>query len=129
MAALTLILVLTRPRGWHEAWWTVGGGALMLLLRLESPRQAWWVTRTGQDALLFLLALLLLSALLERSGFFDWSSIQAARLARGDGRRLYRNVFVLGALVTATLSLDTTAVILTPVVLAFVARLKLPARP
>lgn len=129
MAALTLILVLMRPRGWHEAWWTAGGGALMLLLRLESPRQAWRVTRTGQDALLFLLALLLLSALLERSGFFDWSSIQAARLARGDGRRLYRNVFVLGALITAGLSLDTTAVILTPVVLAFVARLKLPARP
>ena len=51
------------------------------------------------------------------------------RLARGDGRRLYRNVFVLGALITASLSLDTTAVILTPVVLAFVARLKLPARP
>ena len=129
MAALTLLLVLTRPRGWHEAWWTAGGGALMLALRLETPAQAWRVTRTGQDALLFLLALLLLSALLERSGFFDWSSIQAARLARGDGRKLYRNVFVLGALITASLSLDTTAVILTPVVLAFVARLKLPARP
>ena len=129
VAALTLLLVLTRPRGWHEAWWTVGGGALMLALRLETPAQAWRVIRTGQDALLFLLALLLLSALLERSGFFDWSSIQAVRLARGDGRRLYRNVFVLGALITASLSLDTTAVILTPVVLAFVARLKLPARP
>ena len=129
VAALTLLLVLTRPRGWHEAWWTAGGGALMLALRLETPAQAWRVIRTGQDALLFLLALLLLSALLERSGFFDWSSIQAARLARGDGRRLYRNVFVLGALITASLSLDTTAVILTPVVLAFVARLKLPARP
>ena len=129
VAALTLLLVLTRPRGWHEAWWTAGGGALMLALRLETPAQAWRVMRTGQDALLFLLALLLLSALLERSGFFDWSSIQAVRLARGDGRRLYRNVFVLGALITASLSLDTTAVILTPVVLAFVARLKLPARP
>ena len=129
VAALTLLLVLTRPRGWHEAWWTAGGGALMLALRLETPAQAWQVMRTGQDALLFLLALLLLSALLERSGFFDWSSIQAVRLARGDGRRLYRNVFVLGALITASLSLDTTAVILTPVVLAFVARLKLPARP
>jgi len=101
----------------------------MLLLQLETPAQAVRVTRTGQDALLFLLALLLLSSRLERSGFFGWSSIQAARLARGDGRRLYRNVFILGALITATLSLDTTAVILTPVVLAFVGRLKLPARP
>ena len=127
--ALTLLGILTRPGGLPEAWWAAGGGALMLLLRLETPVQAWRVTQTGQDALLFLLSLLLLSALLERSGFFEWASVQAACMAGGDGRRLYRNVFLLGALITATLSLDTTAVILTPVVLAFVARLKLPARP
>ena len=101
----------------------------MLLLGLETPRQAWRVTQTGQEALLFLLALLLLSALLERSGFFEWAAIQAARRAQGNGRRLYRNVFVLGALITAVLSLDTTAVILTPLVLSFVVRLHLPPRP
>ncbi|HXN30902.1 MAG TPA: ArsB/NhaD family transporter, partial [Polyangiaceae bacterium] len=42
---------------------------------------------------------------------------------------LYRNTFVLGAVVTAILSLDTTAVILTPIVVALVKRLKLPAAP
>ena len=125
----TMLCVLTKPRGLSEAWWAAGGGALMLLGRLETPAQAWRVTQTGEDALLFLLSLLLLSALMERSGFFEWSAIQAARLAAGDGRRLYRNVFLLGTVITATLSLDTTAVILTPVVLAFVSRLNLPARP
>jgi Na+/H+ antiporter NhaD/arsenite permease-like protein len=86
-AALSLVLMLTKPRGWNEAWWTAGGGALMLLFRLETPRQAWHIVRTGQGALLFLLALLLFSALLERSGFFEWSSIQTApsRTATGDG--------------------------------------------
>ncbi|MGI4790943.1 MAG: arsenic transporter [Janthinobacterium lividum] len=127
--AATMVCILTRPWGRHEAWWAAGGGALMLIGGLETPKQAWQVTRTGQDALLFLLSLLILSALLERSGFFEWASVQAARLANGSGNRLYRNVFVLGALITATLSLDTTAVILTPVVLAFVSRLKLPPRP
>ena len=101
----------------------------MLALHLETPAQAWRVTQTGQEALLFLLSLLLLSALLERSGFFEWAAIEAARRAGGNGRRLYRNVFLLGALITVALSLDTTAVILTPVVLAFVSRLNLPARP
>lgn len=71
--AATLFCVLIRPRGLHEAWGAAGGGALMLLLRLETPSQAWRVTQTGQDALLFLLSLLLLSALLERSGFFEWA--------------------------------------------------------
>lgn len=125
----TLLFVLTRPRGLHEAWGAAGGGALMLALHLETPAQAWRVTQTGQEALLFLLSLLLLSALLERSGFFEWAAVEAARRASGNGNRLYRNVFLLGALITATLSLDTTAVILTPVVLAFVSRLNLPARP
>jgi len=126
---LTLTLVLIRPRGWNEAWWTVGGSAVLLLLGLETPAQAREALRAGASVLLFLLALLLLSALLGRSGFFDWAAVHAARLANGDGRRLYRNTFLLGALTTAALSLDTTAVILTPLVLAFVARLRLPARP
>ncbi len=127
--AATMLCVLTRSRGLPEAWAASGGAALMLLLRLEKPTDALRVVQTGQDALLFLLSLLLLSALLERSGFFEWASVSAARWAGGDGRRLYRNVFLLGTLITATLSLDTTAVILTPVVLAFVSRLKVPARP
>jgi len=135
-AALTLIVfaaallgVLLRPRGWNEAWWTAGGAALLLVLGLVRPGAAWAVTWAGKDVLLFLLALLMLSALLEKSGFFEWAAIQAARWAQGDARRLYRNVFLLGTAITAVLSLDTTAVILTPLALAFVARLHLPARP
>ena len=127
--ALTLVLMLTRPRGMHEAWATCLGGGLMLLLGLETPAQAWRTTAQGGDVLAFLLALMLLSGLLDRSGFFEWAAIHAARAAKGDGKALYRNVFMLGAVVTALLSLDTTAIILTPVVLAFVGRLKLNARP
>ena len=126
---LTLALILLRPRGMHEAWATVIGGALMLFFGLETPRQAGQTLAQGLDVLLFLLALLLLSDLLRASGFFDWAAIHAARAARGDGRELYRNVFLLGALITAFLSLDTTAVILTPIVLSFVQRLRLPSRP
>ena len=126
---LTLALLFLRPGNLHEAWATCLGGALMLLLRLETPLQAWKTMMQGLDVLAFLLALMLLSALLDKAGFFAWAAILAARAARGDGKALFRNVFLLGALVTAFLSLDTTAIILTPVVLAFVKRLNLPARP
>ena len=121
--------VLIRPRGWNEAWWTVGGAIVLLVTGLVSPQAALAVTWAGKDVLLFLLALLLLSALLEKSGFFEWAAICAARAAQGDARRLFRNVFLLGSVITAALSLDTTAVILTPLTLAFVTRLKVPARP
>ncbi len=84
--------------------------------------------RVAREALLFLLALLLLSALLEASGFFEWAAVLAARSARS-GAGLLRNLLVLGALITIVLSLDTTAVILTPLVVAAVQRLEVPARP
>jgi arsenical pump membrane protein len=127
--AAMLALVLVRPRRWHEAWWTVAGAAAMLGLRLVTPRDAVAATLDGKAALLFLLALLLLSLLIGKSGFFEWAAIRCGHVAAGDGGALYRNTFVLGALITATLSLDTTAVILTPVVLALVKRLRMPALP
>jgi arsenical pump membrane protein len=122
-------LVLLRPRRWHEAWWTIAGALGMLALRTVSPGDALAATLDGRTALLFLLALLLLSLLVGKSGFFEWAAIRCAQFAHGDGRALYRNTFVLGALITATLSLDTTAVILTPIVLALVKRLRMPALP
>jgi arsenical pump membrane protein len=127
--ASTLALVMLKPRGRSEATWTVLGAAALLGLGLVTPRDVVTVTLSGKSALLFLAALLPLSALVEASGFFEWAAIHAARGARGDGRVLYRNVFLLGSAVTVALSLDTTAVMLTPLVLAFVARLGLPARP
>lgn len=127
--ATTLALILIRPRGLNEAWATVLGGSLMLLLKLETPAQAWHTVAQGRDVLLFLLGLLILSDLLRASGFFEWAAILATRAAKGDGNTLYRNVFILGAVTTALLSLDTTAVILTPVVVSFVGRLKLNSRP
>lgn len=127
--ALTLFLILVKPKGLHEAWATLIGAVLMLVFGGETMTQAIHITVQGADVLVFLFALMLLSNLLDRSGFFEWAAIWAARLAKGNGKSLYRNVFVLGAIITALLSLDTTAIILTPIVLSFVRRLKLPALP
>lgn len=127
--AAMLALVVVRPRRWSEAWWTVLGAAAMLVLGLVSPREAIGATMAGKNALLFLLSLLALSLLVGKSGFFDWAAIRCARIAKGSAHSLYRNAFVLGAIVTAIFSLDTTAVMLTPVMLAIVRRLKLPAAP
>ncbi len=127
--AATLILVLRRPRGWNEAWWAVGGAALMLLLGLVRWPDAVDTLDRGKPAVLMLIALLCLSAVIARSGFFDWAAIVSARAARGDAGALFRNTFLLGALITAILSLDTTAVMLTPVVIAGARRLRLPVAP
>jgi len=126
--ASTLVAVVLRPRGIAAGWWTCGAAAVALGLGLVHPAEVWGLVLVAREALLFLLALLVLAALLEASGFFDWAAVLAARSARS-GAGLLRNVLLLGALITIVLSLDTTAVILTPLVVAAVQRLEVPARP
>ncbi len=127
--AITLTLIVVRPKGLNEAWFTLAGAAAMLSFGLVTPAEAYEMVAQGKDALLFLAGLLLLADLMRASGFFEWNAIHAARSAKGSGPALYRNVFILGGVITALLSLDTTAVMLTPVVLAFVGRLSLRPRP
>jgi arsenical pump membrane protein len=127
--AATLALALLKPARVHEAVWTSAGGLAMLAVGAVHPFDLREIYGASRAAILFLVALLVLSALVQRSGLFEWAALHAARSAKGSGRALFRNVFLLGALVTATLSLDTTAVLLTPVVLAFVRRLEVSPRP
>ena len=127
--ASMVALVVIRPRRWNDAWWTTLAAVAMLALGLVTPHQAIGSVLAGKSALLFLLSLLALSLLVGKSGFFDWAAIRCAQVARGDAHALYRNAFVAGAIVTAVFSLDTTAVMLTPVLLALVKRLKIPAAP
>jgi hypothetical protein len=103
-------------------------GAAITLAAACAPRRGVGAGAGGEEALLFLLALLALSALLEASGFFEWAAVLAARSARS-GAGLLANVLVLGTLITFVLSLDTTAVILTPLVVATVQRLEVRPRP
>jgi arsenical pump membrane protein len=101
----------------------------MLAFGLVSWHEAICATLAGKNALLFLLSLLALSLLVGKSGFFDWAAIRCAHIAKGNARSLYRNTYLLGAIITAILSLDTTAVILTPIMLALVRRLRIPSAP
>jgi arsenical pump membrane protein len=127
--AAMVALMVVRPRRWNEAWWTMLAAAAMLALGIVTPRDALGAILAGKNALLFLLSLLALSLLISKSGFFEWAAIRCAQVAKGDAHSLYRNAFVAGAIITAILSLDTTAVMLTPVMLALVKRLKVPAAP
>jgi arsenical pump membrane protein len=127
--ASMIALMVVRPRRWNEAWWTMLAAGTMLALGLVTPREALGSILAGKNTLLFLLSLLALSVLIGKSGFFDWAAIRCARIAKGDAHSLYRNAFVAGAIITAILSLDTTAVMLTPILLALVKRLRVPAAP
>jgi arsenical pump membrane protein len=126
---VTLLLVLVRPRGLPAALPAAIGGAIVLALRLVSLHEAWEIVRFAQDALVFLIGMMIVSAVVERAEFFEWCATLAARAGRGSVRRLYLFIFLIGTLITATLSLDATAIVLTPIVYAMAIRLKLRPLP
>jgi arsenical pump membrane protein len=125
----TLALVLTRPKDIGEAWWAVLGGGLTLVLGLVSFGQAWNILLETQDALVLLVGMMALSAVAEKAGFFDWAASVTARAGRERVLLLYAFVFLVGTLVTVTLSLDATAIVLTPIVYGMVVRLRLSPMP
>ncbi|RJK96966.1 SLC13 family permease [Vallicoccus soli] len=79
--------------------------------------------------LLFLLGATVLAELADEAGLFDVAAREAAHLARGRTPALFALVVLAGTASTVLLSLDSTAVLLTPVVLALCAQLGLDALP
>jgi arsenical pump membrane protein len=76
----------------------------------------------------FLGAVLVLAKMCDDEGLFEAAGAAMAR-GRVGSRRLLGQVFVIAATITAALSLDATVVLLTPVVLTTVRRLRVPVRP
>jgi hypothetical protein len=63
---------------------------------------------------------MLLAETARREGLFDWLAAVAAKCAAGSPQRVFLLVFGVGTIVTAFLSNDVTAVVLTPAVPAAV---------
>lgn len=89
-----------------------------------------WLTVTRvAPILVFLLGITIVAELADAAGVFEAAARLAARGGRGSVRGLWLLVVLLGTVTTVLLSLDTTAVLLTPVVLALAARLRVAPWP
>jgi arsenical pump membrane protein len=107
----------------------VPGAVFLALVGAIGWPEAEAAVRTIAPTVAFLVVILLLAQLADREGLFGWAAAVTARQAGTSARRLLGRVVVLSAVVTAVLSLDATVVLLTPVVLATAARMRVPARP
>jgi arsenical pump membrane protein len=79
--------------------------------------------------LIFLIAITVVAEIADAAGVFDVAGHWAARTGRGRTWLLWLLVVVLSCLSTIFLSLDTTAVLLTPVVIAVARQLRLNPLP
>jgi arsenical pump membrane protein len=118
IAALATAGVILRPFRWPEAIWAVAGAALLVLSGLMSWRTALLAVGKGSEVYLFLTGMMLLSEVARREGLFDWLAAYAVKAARGSTQILFVLIFGVGIGVTAILSNDATAVVLTPAVFA-----------
>jgi arsenical pump membrane protein len=122
-------LMLVRPRAVAEYVWICCGAILLIVTRLVPFRAALHAIGDGTDVYLFLTGMMILAELAREEGVFDWVADFAVGHARGSASRLFMWVYLAGIAVTALLSNDATAVVLTPAVLAAVRRAKVEPRP
>ena len=125
----SILCMLLRPRRIAEVYWACGGGALLVLARLVPVTLAARAVYRGLDVYLFLAGMMILADLAREEGVFDWVADVAARHAGNSPRRLFILIYTVGVIVTAFLSNDATAVVLTPAVLAVVRRAKVNPKP
>jgi arsenical pump membrane protein len=129
LLVLTLAGAITRPKGLPEAALAVPAAAAVLLSGSLHIRQVRQVANALGPTLGFLAAVLVLAALCDCFGLFEVAGQMMARASRARPLRLLAAVFLVASTVTTVLSLDATVVLLTPVVLASVARLRLRSKP
>src|ERR1700722_16678879 len=129
IAMLSILGMLVRPLRIAEAWWACCGAFLLVIAGLLPVRQAGQAILEGLDVYLFLAGMMMLAELAREEGVFDWIANIAAAHADGSPQRLFALVYLAGVIVTALLSNDATAVVLTPAVLAVVRRAKVNPKP
>lgn len=129
LLAVLLATAITRPKWLPEAAAAVPAAVLVII----TGALPWHLARTGAGRLLpvlaFLGAILVVGHVCQQEGLFAAAGARLARASRGSPVRLLGGVFGLASFTTAVLSLDTTVVLLTPVVHDTATRLRVRPKP
>ena len=123
----TLVLVIWQPRGLGIGWSATLGAIAALLAGVIQFSDIAIVWHIVWNATSTFIAVIIISLLLDRAGFFEWAALHVARWGGGKGRKLFLLLVVLGALVAALFANDGAALIMTPIVIAMLLELRFTA--
>src|SRR5476651_853601 len=123
----TLVLIIWQPGGLGIGWSASLGAVLALATGVVHPGDIPVVWEIVWNATATFIAVIIISLLLDESGFFEWAALHVARWGKGRGHRLFAFTVLLGAAVSALFANDGAALILTPIVISLLLALRFSA--
>lgn len=120
----TLTLVIWQPRGLGIGWSALAGALAALACGVVQPRDIIDVWSIVWNATAALIALIIITLVLDVAGTFEWLALHVARWGKGRTKRLYVLLILLGSFMAAFLANDGAVLILTPLVMAVMLQLR-----
>jgi Na+/H+ antiporter NhaD/arsenite permease-like protein len=131
VAVFVAVYALIATEFVHRVAAALGGAIVMLLIGAADAHTAFFSEETGIDwnVIVLLLGMMLIVAVLQRTGLFDYLAIWASKRARGRPFRVMVILVLVTALASAVLDNVTTVLLIAPVTFLVCERLAVPVVP
>jgi Na+/H+ antiporter NhaD/arsenite permease-like protein len=131
VAVFTVAYVLIATERVHRVAAALGGAAVMLVLGATDAEHAFFSEQAGIDwnVIFLLLGMMLIVAVLQRTGVFEYIAIWAAKRAKGRPFRVMVILVMVTAVASAALDNVTTVLLVAPVTFVVCQRLGVPVVP
>ncbi|MEV0271493.1 ArsB/NhaD family transporter [Hamadaea sp. NPDC050747] len=131
VAVFVAAYVLIATEWVHRIAAALGGAVLMFIIGATDPEHAFFSEHAGIDwnVLVLLLGMMIIVAVLKRTGVFEYVAIWAVKRAHGRPFRVMAILVVVTALASAVLDNVTTVLLIAPVTFLVCQRLAVPVAP
>jgi len=131
VAVFVTVYILIATEWVHRVAAVLAGAAIMLVIGATDAEQAFFSEEAGIDwnVIMLLIGMMLIVAVLRRTGLFEYLAIWSVKRARGRPYPVMVILVVITAVASAGLDNVTTVLLIAPVTLLVCDRLGLPAAP